>query len=194
MPRRCDSDRERKAKLISDSYAALVTVSENAHAISFEMREAAEYDEAAVCTRMAAKKSPCSGTLPCDARKHGKELKPNKPEKPVHEEENSMRWNPNSATGRSSSRCSCPGSLPEGKASYSHGLHSVLLPQFRISFRKSALSDAPNLTRQSHISKNLHRSSLNGISEIDVAYMEFPCCGGLVKLVDAAVKRSGIGN
>ena len=50
-------------------------------AISFEMREAAAYDEAAVKARMAArKKEPCSGTLPCGCPgTMAKELKHNKP-------------------------------------------------------------------------------------------------------------------
>ena len=31
----------------------------------------------------------------------------------------------------------------------------------------------------------------NEIKEIDVAYMEVPCCGGLVRLVEEAVAESG---
>ena len=70
-----------KAKLISDSYCDGLgdCIGECPRgAISFEMREAAEYDEAAVKARMAAEES-MQRTPPVDARKHGKELKPNKP-------------------------------------------------------------------------------------------------------------------
>jgi hypothetical protein len=64
--------------------------------------------------------------------------------------------------------------------------HKDLLPG------KVCLVGCPKLDEvEPYIEKLAQIIKLNGIEEIDVAYMEVPCCGGLVKLVDTAVKKSG---
>lgn len=44
-----------------------------------------------------------------------------------------------------------------------------------------------------YIDKLTEIIKVNGIERIDVAYMEVPCRGGLVRLVEDAVARSGMG-
>ena len=191
-----------KAKLISDSYCDGLgdCIGECPRgAISFEMREADEYDEAAVKARMAAKKSPCSGTLPCGCPgSMARELKPNKPEKPVHEEGKTP-------CGQESELRNWPVQLAlvPVQAPYLEGAKLLIaadctafsFPNFHRDLLpgKVCLVGCPKLDEtEPYIEKLAQIIKLNGISEIDVAYMEVPCCGGLVKLVDAAVKRSGM--
>ncbi|MDD4160405.1 MAG: 4Fe-4S binding protein [Synergistaceae bacterium] len=187
-----------KAKLVSESYCDGLgdCIGECPRgAISFEMREAAAYDEAAVKERMAAgKKDPCNGTLPCGCPgTMAKELKSNKPSQ--KEEKVSLT--------QESELCNWPVqlSLVPVQAPYlkDAGLllaadctafacpnfHRDLLPG------KVCLVGCPKLDEvEPYIEKLAEIIKLNGIKEIDVAYMEVPCCGGLVKLADAAVKRA----
>lgn len=187
-----------KAKLISDSYCDGLgdCIGECPRgAISFEMREAASYDEAAVKARLTAKKqASCTGTLPCGC--HGtmsRELKSDKPlqrdEKNTCSQESELRNWPVQL------------SLVPVNAPYLEGaklliaadctafacpdFHKDLLPG------KVCLVGCPKLDEvEPYIDKLVQIIRLNGIKEIDVAYMEVPCCGGLVRLVDSAVKKS----
>lgn len=193
-----------KAKLVSDSYCDGLgdCIGECPRgAISFEMREAAAYDEVAVKARMAAKKKePCSGTLPCGCPgTMAQGLKPNKPlqDKPVQkggetsciQESELLNW-------------PVQLSLVPVQAPYLEGaklliaadctafacpnFHKDLLPG------KVCLIGCPKLDEvEPYIEKLAQIIKLNNIEEIDVAYMEVPCCGGLIKLVDRAVKDSG---
>lgn len=189
-----------KAKLVNDSYCDGLgdCIGECPRgAISFETRKADAYDEVAVKERMAArKKEPCSGdTLACGCPgTMAKELKPNKP---VQKEEKAL-------SNQESELLNWPVQLalvPE-QAPYLQGaklliaadctafacpnFHKDLLPG------KVCLVGCPKLDEvEPYIEKLSQIIKLNGIKEIDVAYMEVPCCGGLVKLVDTAVKRSG---
>jgi ferredoxin len=188
-----------KAKLVSESYCDGLgdCIGECPRgAISFEMRKAAAYDEAAVKAKMAAgKKEPCSDTLPCGCP--GTAAKELKHATPLKKEENT-------SSRQESELLNWPVqlSLVPVQAPYLQGaklliaadctafscpnFHKDLLPG------KVCLVGCPKLDEvEPYIEKLAQIIKLNGIEEIDVAYMEVPCCGGLVKLVDTAVKKSG---
>ena len=188
-----------KAKLISDSYCDGLgdCIGECPQgAISFEMREAAAYDEAAVKARMAArKKEPCSGTLPCGCP--GSMAKELKSDKPVQKEEKTSCRQESELRNWPVQLSLVPVQAPylEGAklllaadctAFACPNFHKDLLPG------KVCLVGCPKLDEvEPYIEKLAQIIKLNDIEEIDVAYMEVPCCGGLVKLVDTAVKKSG---
>ncbi|MDL2297853.1 4Fe-4S binding protein [Synergistaceae bacterium OttesenSCG-928-D05] len=66
------------------------------------------------------------------------------------------------------------------------GFHPDLLPG------KICLVGCPKLDEtEPYIQKLSEIITKNGIRKVDVAYMEVPCCGGLVRLVEDAVTRSG---
>lgn len=57
---------------------------------------------------------------------------------------------------------------------------------------KSVVVGCPKLDdNQYYIEKLTNMLKLNDIKNVTVAYMEVPCCGGIVMAVDEAVKRSG---
>ena len=56
---------------------------------------------------------------------------------------------------------------------------------------KICLVGCPKLDdAEPYIEKLTQIIKLNGIKEIDVAYMEVPCCGGLVRIVEEAVRKA----
>lgn len=187
-----------KAKLISDSYCDGLgdCIGECPRgAISFETRKAAPYDEAAVKARIAAKKkSPCSDTLPCGCPgSMAKELKA------AH----SAPAGSNKRSEQESELCNWPVQLKlvPVQAPYLNAAHLLIAadctafacPNFHRDLLpgKVCLVGCPKLDEvEPYIEKLVQIITLNGITEIDVAYMEVPCCAGLVRLVEEAVERS----
>ncbi len=188
-----------KAKLVSDIYCDGLgdCIGECPRgAISFVMREAAAYDEAAVKARMAEKKSGLhSGTLPCGCP--GSMARELKSAKDVQREGVKT-------AAHESELCNWPVQLKlvPAQAPYLVGaklliaadctafacpnFHRDLLPG------KVCLVGCPKLDEVApYIEKLTEIIKFNGINEIDVAYMEVPCCGGLIRLVEEAVERSG---
>ena len=188
-----------KAKLISDSYCDGLgdCIGECPQgAISFEMREAAAYDEAAVKARMAArKKEPCSGTLPCGCP--GSMAKELKSDKPVQKEEKTSCRQESELRNWPVQLSLVPVQAPylEGAklllaadctAFACPNFHKDLLPG------KVCLVGCPKLDEvEPYIEKLAQIIKLNGIEEIDVAYMEVPCCGGLELAAKKALQASG---
>lgn len=187
-----------KAKLISESYCDGLgdCIGECPRgAISFEMREAAVYDEAAVKARKAEKKpSPCNDTLPCGCpgsmAKELKSVKNVQPqgEKTIKQESELCNWPvqlmlvpvqaPYLAQAKLLIAADCT-------AFACPNFHRDLLPG------KVCLVGCPKLDEvEPYIEKISQIIKLNDISEIDIAYMEVPCCGGLVRLVEDAVAKS----
>lgn len=193
-----------KACLVSDSYCDGLgdCLGECPRgAISFETREAAPYNEAAVKARMAAAleakaKLPCGcpGTMarslgsPADVSAAG---------------ENSGAAH---AAGKPSRLCNWPVQLKliPVQATYLEraelllaadctafscaGFHSSFLPG------KVCLVGCPKLDDSGAYAEKLAQIiKLNKTPQIDVVYMEVPCCGGLVKLAEKAVLLSGEG-
>lgn len=193
-----------KAKLVSDSYCDGLgdCIGECPRgAISFEMREAALYDEAAVKARMATRKTNVAhdAPLPCGCPgSMARELKKREAQK--------------SADAQQACACSVPASelrnwpvqikLVPTEAPYLGGAHLLIAadctafayPNFhaRLLPGKVCLVGCPKLDdMEQYIEKLSQIIRRNGISKIDVAYMEVPCCGGLVRLVEDAIARSG---
>lgn len=189
-----------KAKLISETYCDGLgdCIGECPRgAISFETREAAAYDEAAVKAKMAANKTH-SGTLPCGCPgTMARELKP-----------------ASQPLSHSGEKCACTKeselrnwpvqlSLVPVQAPYLQGAHLLIAadctafscPNFHSELLpgRICLVGCPKLDEtEPYIDKLTEIIKVNGIERIDVAYMEVPCCGGLVRLVEEAVTRSGM--
>lgn len=191
-----------KAKLISDSYCDGLgdCIGECPRgAISFETREASPYDAAAVKERMAsgAKTAAHDGQLPCGcpgtmARQlKAAGVKPVTETKEVcAEQESELRNWPIQIQ------------LVPVQAPYLEGAGLLIAadctafsyPDFHrgLLSGKVCLIGCPKLDDAgSYIEKITRIISLNKTPQIDVAYMEVPCCGGLVKLVEEAITRSG---
>ena len=188
-----------KARLVSDSYCDGLgdCIGECPRdAISFEVRKAAPYDEAAVKARIAArKKEPCEG-----AATHGcpgamaRELKS---DKPVQKDQEGSCSQVSELRNWPVQLSLLPVSAPylrgaklliaaDCTAFAYPNFHRDLLPG------RICLVGCPKLDEvEPYIEKLSQIIKLNEIKEIDVAYMEVPCCGGLIRLVDAAVERSG---
>jgi ferredoxin len=195
-----------KARLASDSYCDGLgdCIGECPRgAITFEVREAAPYDEEAVKARMAAREaaspSPCSGGAPKMSGCPGKMARSLKTPKQkgvqvqaapsAKQESELMNWPVQLA-------------LAPVNAPYLNGAHLLIAadctgfayPSFHRDLLpgKVCLVGCPKLDEvEPYIEKIAQIIKQNGIGEIDVVYMEVPCCGGLVRLVDEAVKRAG---
>lgn len=194
-----------KAKLVSESYCDGLgdCIGECPRgAISFEMREAAAYDEEAVKQHMAAKNAAplpcgCPGTMARDLRKA------ERPETPK------------------AAPCACSGGGEEGErpselgnwpvqlrlvpenAPYLRGAKIVMAAdctpfafagfheRFLAGGDKVCLVGCPKLDDAGAYMEKLARIiALNEPEQIHVIYMEVPCCGGLVRLVEEAVDRA----
>lgn len=195
-----------KARLISDSYCDGLgdCLGECPRgAISFETREAAPYDEAAVKARMAGKKPQKAETaekLPCGcpgtmARSLGASA--------AEPAGMGKSWT-GRASGQSSALCNWPVQLKlvpvqapyldraelllaaDCTAFSCADFHNVFLPG------KVCLIGCPKLDETAaYIEKIAQIVKLHKTPQIDVVYMEVPCCGGLVKLAEKAVSLSG---
>lgn len=188
-----------KAKLASESYCDGLgdCIGECPRgAISFETREAEPYDEAAVKARMAQRAAAHDGPLPCGCPgTMARELKKSEPAQ-AHAEK--------CCTPQQSELRNWPVQLRlvPTQAPYLQGAHLLIAadctafsyPQFHADLLpgKICLVGCPKLDEvEPYIQKLSEIIQLNGIKKIDVAYMEVPCCGGLVRLVEEAISKSG---
>jgi ferredoxin len=188
-----------KAKLVSETYCDGLgdCIGECPQgAISFEVREAAAYDQAAVKSRMESQKPMTQGgTLPCGCPgSMARELK--KTEKNTAETQNAghleselVNWPVQLAL--------VPVQAPyltKAKLLIAADCTAFACPNFHQDLLrgKICLVGCPKLDEVSpYVEKLIQIIKFNEIKEIDVAYMEVPCCGGLVRLVEEAVAESG---
>lgn len=190
-----------KARLISDSYCDGLgdCIGECPQgAISFEMREAAPYDEAAVKERMSARQKAAAAEekLPCGCPgTMARQLKTDAA-KPAGEAKKERRAQESELRNWPVQLKLVPVQAPylEGAellvaadcTAFAYpGFHSDILPG------KVCLVGCPKLDdADSYVGKLAEIIKLNKVPQIDVAYMEVPCCGGLVKLVEKAIIQS----
>lgn len=187
-----------KARLISDSYCDGLgdCIGECPRgAISFEMREASSYDEAAVKARMAAaEKKAGSKTLPCGCP--GTMARELKADKPAQKEEKTSCVQDSELRNWPVQLSLVPVQAPylEGaKLLIAADCTAFACPNFHkdLLLGKICLVGCPKLDdAEPYIEKLTQIIKLNGIKEIDVAYMEVPCCGGLVRIVEEAVRKA----
>ena len=183
-----------KAKLISDSYCDGLgdCIGEcPMGAITFEERPADAYDEVTVKARMAAKKVDAKQPLACGcpgsmARSLPKEPAQSAPgEAFVSELANwpvQLKLVPVSAPYLKNASLLM---AADCTAFAYPGFHSELLPG------KICLIGCPKLDDTDFYKEKLVQIIReNGIRSIEVVYMEVPCCGGLVRLVQDAIKDS----
>lgn len=184
-----------KAKLISEIYCDGLgdCIGECPRgAITFEMREAEPYDAELVKERLKAKKAEaivhggCPGSMAMELKK----AKVQSSAAPASSSESELvNWPVQMR-------------LVPAEASYLKGAHLLIsadctafsCPTFHsdILAGKICLVGCPKLDDiQPYIGKLSEIITCNNIEKIDVAYMEVPCCGGLVKLVEAAIARAG---
>ena len=157
-----------------------------AEAISFEVREAPAYDEAAVLTSKAAKK-PCSGhTYPGTAAKK-------LAHRSAHEEET-----------RSQSRLAqwpCQIKLVPVNAPYFHGANLLIAADctayaygsFHSDFMKNRITliGCPKLDACDYTEKLTAIIKNNDIKSVTIVRMEVPCCSGLERAAKNALMASG---
>jgi len=166
-------------------------------AISFEMRDAAAYDESAVKARSAEKRAEAHGAgLPCGC--------PGTMAKELRKTENNAPLEKCQAPNESElANWPVQLKLVPAEAPYLKGakllvsadctafacpnFHRDLLPG------KICLVCCPKLDEVApYIEKLVRIIKLNEIKEIDVVYMEVPCCGGLVRIVEESIAQSGL--
>ncbi|MDN9879289.1 4Fe-4S binding protein [Clostridioides difficile] len=187
-----------KAKLLRDDYCdglgdCLPTCPTNA--ISFEYREAAEYDEAAVKANMEAKKAQ-KKTLACGCP--GSQSK-------------SMNREVSNSTSISNDIVEIKGSqlnqwpvqikLVPTNASYLKNASLLIAADctayaygnFHNKFMKNkvTLIGCPKLDEVDYAEKLTEILKENDIKNIVVTRMEVPCCGGIVNAVKTALQNSG---
>lgn len=197
---------EGKARLVSDSYCDGLgdCIGECPQgAISFEMREAAAYDEAAVKARIASRLSNSKGIAPESGEKlpcgcpgsMARQLKTAaapcstaKPEQCAQQSELSnwpvqIKLVPVQAPYLEGAELLI---AADCTAFAYPNFHRDLLPG------KVCLVGCPKLDDADFYADKIAQIiSLNKVSQIYVAYMEVPCCGGIVKLVERAITQSG---
>lgn len=188
-----------KAKLLRDDYCdglgdCLPTCPTNA--ISFEYREAAEYDEAAVKANMEAKKSQ-NKSLACGC--------PGSQSKEINREvSNSVALNNDLEVETKGSQLNqwpvqiklVPTNAPYLKnaslliaadcTAYAYGnFHNKFMKN------KVTLIGCPKLDEVNYAEKLTEILKVNDIKDIVVTRMEVPCCGGIVNAVKTALQNSG---
>lgn len=195
-----------KARLVSDSYCDGLgdCLGECPRgAISFETREAAPYDEAAVKARMAARASQgaeTAGKLPCGCPgSMARSLVT-----PAAEPAGRGKGGNESAAGQPSALRNWPVQLKlvPVQAPYLERAELLLAADCtafscadfhgRFLPGKVCLVGCPKLDEtETYVEKIAQIIKLHKTPQIDVVYMEVPCCGGLVKLAEKAVSLSG---
>lgn len=191
-----------KAKLISDSYCDGLgdCIGECPQgAISFETREAAPYDEAAVKERMETRQKAAAvgEKLPCGCPgTMARQLKTDA-ESPAGDAKKERSAQESELRNWPVQLKLVPVEAPYLKGAelliaadctaFAYpGFHGELLPG------KVCLVGCPKLDDADFYADKLAQIiTLNKVPQIDVAYMEVPCCGGLVKLVKRAIIQSG---
>lgn len=188
-----------KAKLLRDDYCdglgdCLPTCPTNA--ISFEYREAAEYDEAAVKANMEAKKAQKTN-LACGC--------PGSQSKSINREvSDSKQINNNvvvEAQGSQLNQWPVQIKLVPANASYLKNANLLIAADctayaygnFHNKFMKNkvTLIGCPKLDEVDYAEKLTEILKVNDIKNIVVTRMEVPCCGGIVNAVKTALQNSG---
>ncbi|HCU2613606.1 TPA: 4Fe-4S binding protein [Clostridioides difficile] len=187
-----------KAKLLRDDYCdglgdCLPTCPTNA--ISFEYREAAEYDEAAVKANMEAKKAQ-KKTLACGC--------PGSQSKSINREvSNSTSISNNIVEIKGSQLNQWPVQIKLVPTNASYLKNASLLiaadctayayGNFHNKFMKNkvTLIGCPKLDEVDYAEKLTEILKENDIKNIVVTRMEVPCCGGIVNAVKTALQNSG---
>ncbi|EQF24314.1 4Fe-4S binding domain protein [Clostridioides difficile CD160] len=188
-----------KAKLLRDDYCdglgdCLPTCPTNA--ISFEYREAAEYDEAAVKANMEAKKAQKTN-LACGC--------PGSKSKSINREvSDSKQINNNvvvEAQGSQLNQWPVQIKLVPANASYLKNVSLLIAADctayaygnFHNKFMKNkvTLIGCPKLDEVDYAEKLTEILKVNDIKNIVVTRMEVPCCGGIVNAVKTALQNSG---
>ncbi|HCQ6129836.1 TPA: 4Fe-4S binding protein [Clostridioides difficile] len=187
-----------KAKLLRDDYCdglgdCLPTCPTNA--ISFEYREAAEYDEAAVKANMEAKKAQ-KKTLACGC--------PGSQSKSINREVSNSTSISNDIVeikGSQLNQWPVQIKLVPTNASYLKNASLLIAADctayaygnFHNKFMKNkvTLIGCPKLDEVDYAEKLTEILKENDIKNIVVTRMEVPCCGGIVNAVKAALQNSG---
>ena len=187
-----------KAKLLRDDYSdglgdCLPTCPTNA--ISFEYREAAEYDEAAVKANMEAKKAQ-KKTLACGC--------PGSQSKSINREVSNSTSISNDIVeikGSQLNQWPVQIKLVPTNASYLKNASLLIAADctayaygnFHNKFMKNkvTLIGCPKLDEVDYAEKLTEILKENDIKNIVVTRMEVPCCGGIVNAVKTALQNSG---
>lgn len=187
-----------KAKLLRDEYCdglgdCLPTCPTNA--ISFEYREAAEYDEAAVKANMEAKKAQ-KKTLACGC--------PGSQSKSINREVSNSTSISNDIVeikGSQLNQWPVQIKLVPTNASYLKNASLLIAADctayaygnFHNKFMKNkvTLIGCPKLDEVDYAEKLTEILKENDIKNIVVTRMEVPCCGGIVNAVKTALQNSG---
>ncbi len=187
-----------KAKLLRDDYCdglgdCLPTCPTNA--ISFEYREAAEYDEAAVKANMEAKKAQ-KKTLACGC--------PGSQSKSINREVSNSTSISNDIVeikGSQLNQWPVQIKLVPTNASYLKNASLLIAADctayaygnFHNKFMKNkvTLIGCPKLDEVDYAEKLTDILKENDIKNIVVTRMEVPCCGGIVNAVKTALQNSG---
>lgn len=187
-----------KAKLLRDDYCdglgdCLPTCPTNA--ISFEYREAAEYDEAAVKAKMEAKKAQ-KKTLACGC--------PGSQSKSINREVSNSTSISNDIVeikGSQLNQWPVQIKLVPTNASYLKNASLLIAADctayaygnFHNKFMKNkvTLIGCPKLDEVDYAEKLTEILKENDIKNIVVTRMEVPCCGGIVNAVKTALQNSG---
>ncbi|HIE4742790.1 TPA: ATP-binding protein [Clostridioides difficile] len=187
-----------KAKLLRDDYCdglgdCLPTCPTNA--ISFEYREAAEYDEAAVKANMEAKKAQ-KKTLTCGC--------PGSQSKSINREVSNSTSISNDIVeikGSQLNQWPVQIKLVPTNASYLKNASLLIAADctayaygnFHNKFMKNkvTLIGCPKLDEVDYAEKLTEILKENDIKNIVVTRMEVPCCGGIVNAVKTALQNSG---
>lgn len=187
-----------KAKLLRDDYCdglgdCLPTCPTNA--ISFEYREAAEYDEAAVKANMEAKKAQ-KKTLACGC--------PGSQSKSINREVSNSTSISNDIVeikGSQLNQWPVQIKLVPTNASYLKNASLLIAADctayaygnFHNKFMKNkvTLIGCPKLDEVDYAKKLTEILKENDIKNIVVTRMEVPCCGGIVNAVKTALQNSG---
>nr|WP_330379235.1 4Fe-4S binding protein [Clostridioides difficile] len=187
-----------KAKLLRDDYCdglgdCLPTCPTNA--ISFEYREAAEYDEAAVKANMEAKKAQ-KKTLACGC--------PGSQSKSINREVSNSTSISNDIVeikGSQLNQWPVQIKLVPTNASYLKNASLLIAADctayaygnFHNKFMKNkvTLIGCPKLDEVDYAEKLTEILKENDIKNIVVTHMEVPCCGGIVNAVKTALQNSG---
>ncbi|MDO0468483.1 4Fe-4S binding protein [Clostridioides difficile] len=187
-----------KAKLLRDDYCdglgdCLPTCPTNA--ISFEYREAAEYDEAAVKANMEAKKAQ-KKTLACGC--------PGSQSKSINREVSNSTSISNDIVeikGSQLNQWPVQIKLVPTNASYLKNASLLIAADctayaygnFHNKFMKNkvTLIGCPKLDEVDYTEKLTEILKENDIKNIVVTRMEVPCCGGIVNAVKTALQNSG---
>ncbi|HBE9727993.1 TPA: 4Fe-4S binding protein [Clostridioides difficile] len=187
-----------KAKLLRDDYCdglgdCLPTCPTNA--ISFEYREAAEYDEAAVKANMEAKKAQ-KKTLACGC--------PGSQSKSINREVSNSTSISNDIVeikGSQLNQWPVQIKLVPTNASYLKNASLLIAADctayaygnFHNKFMKNkvTLIGCPKLDEVDYAEKLTEILKENDIKNIVVTRMEVPCCGGIVNAIKTALQNSG---